>query len=193
MNLFSTAAKIESTTSFLENLQTRINMFIPKSLDRSLTDAAHNLFADHWLDQPDDVTLPTSSTPLCVMPPSGQYKLYATNYERFAANELTKRLDTESFTKKGFILQAIAAGWHHKSKEQLKELGDQVGRERIMILHSKADNMMPVSHGRKLIEMIQPGVGIIRERTGHVFMIEEQAYHDSMIEAQIAKAANLKK
>lgn len=33
------------------------------------------------------------------------------------------------------MLQAIAAGWHHKSAEQLKEIGDKVGRERIMVLH----------------------------------------------------------
>jgi hypothetical protein len=63
LNLLSTAAAIENTTSFVENLRTRINMFIPKSLDRSVTDAARSLFADKWLEAPDDCRVPTASTP----------------------------------------------------------------------------------------------------------------------------------
>ena len=35
------------------------------------------------------------------------------------------------------MLQAIAAGWHYMSPERLKELGDKVGRNRIMVLHGK--------------------------------------------------------
>jgi hypothetical protein len=39
------------------------------------------------------------------------------------------------------MLQAIAAGWHHMDGKRLKELGDRVGRERIMVLHGTRDNM----------------------------------------------------
>lgn len=80
--------------------------------------------------------LPAESTPL-VEPPPGHpfpYTHFSTNYERFAAAELTKRLEPKSFKTLGFLLQAIAAGWHHKSPAQLKELGDAVGRERIAIM-----------------------------------------------------------
>lgn len=38
-------------------------MFIPKSLDRSVTDAARSLFADAWLVKPDDCRVPTAETP----------------------------------------------------------------------------------------------------------------------------------
>jgi pimeloyl-ACP methyl ester carboxylesterase len=93
LNLLSTAAKIENTTSFIENLRTRINMFIPKSLDRSVADAADSLFSNEWLDKPDDSPLPTPKTPLAVMPPSGHYSNWATNYQRFAAVEINKRSD----------------------------------------------------------------------------------------------------
>lgn len=120
-------------------------MFIPKSLDRSVTDAARSLFADAWLVKPDDCPLPTAETPNVVLPPSGAYKRFNTNYERFAAQELSKRLDTPSFTKQGFMLQAIAAGWHHKSAAQLKEIGDKVGRQRIMVVHGMFPTSITVS------------------------------------------------
>jgi hypothetical protein len=187
----STAAAIENTTTFVENLRTRVNMFIPKSLDRAVTDASHSLFSEAWLDRPDECVVPTASTPNVVLPPSGSYGMFSTNYERFAAQELTKRLDKEGFQKKGFMLQAIAAGWHHKSAAQLKELGDKVGRERIMVCHGTNDNMITVPHGRKLIEMLQPGTGVIREGTGHVFMLEEANWHNEIVEAQIAKVLKL--
>jgi hypothetical protein len=90
------------------------------------------------------------------------------------------------------MLQAIAAGWHYKSAAQLKEIGDKVGRERIMVLHGTMDNMITVPHGRKLIEMLQPVVGIIREGTGHVFMIEEWKWHNEMVESMIEKGEKLK-
>lgn len=128
LSLISTAAQIENTTSFLENLKTRVSMFLPKPLDRSVSDASHMLFSDAWLDSPDDTQVPDSSTPNVELPPSGAYAMFETNYQRFAAQELTKRLDLDGFPKKGFMMQAIAAGWHYKSPKQLEELGDKVGQ-----------------------------------------------------------------
>lgn len=190
LNLISTAARIENTTTFVENLRTRINMFIPKSLDRGLKDGAASLFADEWLLGEDDSPIPEPGT-VGVVFPEGGYGRYKTNYERFAAQELTKRLDPSVFGKKGFMLQAIAAGWHHLSDARLKELGDKVGRERIMVLHGTKDNMITVHHGRVLIEGIQPGVGIIKEGVGHVFMLEEWRWHNEMIESQVEKTRAL--
>ncbi|KUJ23887.1 alpha/beta-hydrolase [Mollisia scopiformis] len=187
LNLISTAAAIENTTTFLENMKTRVSMFLPKSLDRSVTDAARMLFSDAWLARPDDTIVPTSSTPNVVLPPSGKYSMFTSNYERFAAQELSKRLDLEGFQKKGFMMQAVAAGWHRKSAGQLKEIGDKVGRERIMVLHGTGDNMISVPHGRKLIEMLKPGTAVIREGTGHVFMLEEWQFHNEMIEGMVEK------
>lgn len=191
LNLISTAARIENTTTFIENLRTRINMFIPKSLDRSVADGAWNLFSDHWLMAPDDCQVPVPGTPGVVFPEEGTYGVWGTNYERFAATELSKRLDPGKFGKKGFMLQAIAAGWHHLSDERLKELGDRVGRERIMVLHGTNDNMITVYHGRVLIAGLKPGVGIIREGTGHVFMLEEWKWHNEMVEKQIVRTVAL--
>lgn len=90
------------------------------------------------------------------------------------------------------MMQAIAAGWHHKSAAQLAEIGDKVGRERIMVLHGTKDNMISVPHGKKLIEMLKPGVGVIKEGTGHVFMLEEWRYHNRMVVEMVEKAEKLK-
>lgn len=166
-------------------------MFVPKSLDRAVKDAGHMLFSNTWLDAPDDSPLPTSSTPNVEMPESGAYMRFQTNYERFAAQELTKRLDTVGFTKKGFMMQAIAAGWHRKTAAQLGEMAERVGRERISVMHGTADNMISVPHGRKLIEMIEPGKGEIREGTGHVFMLEEWRWHNEFVEGMFEKGERL--
>jgi hypothetical protein len=76
-----------------------------------------------------------------VFPASGKYANFDWNYERFAATELNKRSQPDKFGKKGFMLQAIAAGWHCLDERRLNELGDTVGRERIMVLHGTKDNM----------------------------------------------------
>ncbi|KAN0092280.1 alpha/beta-hydrolase [Hyaloscypha variabilis] len=191
LSLISTAAQIQNTTSFVENLRTRVNMFLPKSLDKSVSDAGHMLFSDAWLDSPDDTQVPTASTPNVELPESGAYGMFETNYERFAAQELTKRLDVEGFPKKGFMMQAIAAGWHYKSPKQLEELGDKVGRERIMVIHGTKDNMITVPHGRRLIEILKPGVGVIKEGIGHVFMLEDTKWHNEMVVNLIEKTEKL--
>lgn len=193
LNLISTAARIENTTTFVENLQTRINMFVPKSLDRSVADAARSLLPDSWLDSPDDCILPTSSTNKVEMPPNGAYLRFSTNYERFAAQELSKRLDTEAFTKKGFMLQAIAAGWHHKSAKQLKEIGDRVGRERILLMHGTRDNMITVHHGRVLIEELEPGKSLVIEGAGHVLMLERMEWFNKVVEEMFAETEKMEK
>ncbi|KAI9645300.1 hypothetical protein NHQ30_006035 [Ciborinia camelliae] len=128
--------------------------------------------------------LPAESTPL-VEPPPGHpfpYAHFSTNYERFAAAELTKRLDPKSFKRLGFLLQAIAAGWHHKSPAQLKELGDKVGRERIAVMHGTNDQLISFPHGEKLIAFLQPGKPEIREGDGHAIPIQEEDwFHKKML------------
>jgi hypothetical protein len=191
LSLISTAARIENTTTFVENLRTRINMFLPKSLDRSVADAARSLFPDSWLDAPDNCIVPTSSTRNVILPPSGSYGHFTTNYARFAAQELSKRLDTASFTRIGFMLQAIAAGWHHKNASQLKELGDKVGRERIMVMHGTRDNMITVHHGHVLIAELQPGTSYVKEGSGHVLMLELTEWHDGVVEELVKRTQGM--
>ena len=105
---------------------------IPKDIDTQLTDAKGRLFTDKWLEEPD------------------QDGLFPTNGDRFAAQELFKRTDKDGFTRKGFVLQAIAAGWHNKSDKQVNEIAEKVGRERIQVIHGTLDPLITVPHGEVL-------------------------------------------
>lgn len=168
-------------------------MFVPKSLDRAVTDAARSLFPDSWLDSPDDCILPTASTRDVIFPPNGEYLRFSTNYERFAAQELSKRLDVVAYTKKGFTLQAIAAGWHFKSAKLLQEIGDKVGRERILVMHGTGDNMIPCQHGRVLVEELKPGKSFVVEGAGHVLMIERMAWYNGVVEGMVEETEGMGK
>lgn len=194
LSLVSTAARVENTVSFVEHLRTRINMFIPKSLDRSVADAAASMFPDSWLRAKDQTHLPSPDI-RGYLPPEkgGSYGEFDTNYERFAAQELNKRLNDEVFNKKGFMMQAVAAGWHYKSPEQLKEIGDKVGRERIQVLHGTEDRMLTIPHGRKLVEWIQPGRSEIIEGSGHVFMLEKPEWYNRVIDELVEKTEKMSK
>lgn len=191
LNLLCTAAAIENTTSFTENMMNRITMLLPKSLDRTIEYAASKIFAQDFLGQPDASEPPTSSTPKVKMPSTGEYLKFKTNFERFAAQEITKQMDKEGFTKKGFLLQLIAAGWHHKSPAQLKDMADKVGRERILVLHGTEDGMISLPHGKKLIEYIQPGAGLIIEGMGHAPVMERTKWLNETLEKRFALGENL--
>ncbi|KAI9835346.1 MAG: hypothetical protein M1837_003862 [Sclerophora amabilis] len=149
LSLISTAARIVNTVGFVENLRNRANLFIPRSVDSQLSTIRPQLFSASFLAAPDaDATTTTSEdgTPTTTG--------FPTNADRFSAQELAKRR-SENFTRAGFILQAIAAGWHAKTEEQLKELGDRVGRDRILIMHGTEDRMITVAHA----EVLAKGLG----------------------------------
>lgn len=192
-------ARLERTAPFIQNLRNRINMFIPKSLDRSVRDAAWNLFPDAWLDLPDGTHVPSRETPDCLPPAAATswddaaYGLFPTNFARFAAQEVTKRFDAEAFGRKGFMLQAIAAGWHCMGPERLKELGDGVGRERIAVVHGTQDRMLTFQHGETIQRELQPGEWHVREGSGHVLTMEATEWHDQMLERLWARTAALGK
>ncbi|KFZ12036.1 hypothetical protein V501_04434 [Pseudogymnoascus sp. VKM F-4519 (FW-2642)] len=197
LSLFSTLARFQRTVPFLQNVRNRVSMFLPKSLDRTIIDVAYNMFPDSWLDAPDTLHLPSSTTPGCLPAAghtdweSGAYGHFPTNFARIAAQDLEKRSDTDSFGPKGFILQAIAAGWHDMSPERLKELGDKVGRERILVVHGTEDRMLTFPHGEALIKQLEPGQSYVRDGRGHVLLIEEQDWHDETVAKLWAKTASL--
>lgn len=186
LSIISSAARVENTNSFTEHLWNRVQMFMPKSLEKATQDAAKSMFSEEWLAAPDDRPLPTSQTPNVRIPPNG-YTLFKTNYDAFAAIEITKKRDKDTFTKTGFISQAIAVGWHYKSDAQLKEIGDRVGRERIQVLHGTADRMLTLHHGKVLIEKLEPGSSYVREGKGHVLMLEDMVWFNGVMTEMIEK------
>lgn len=222
LNLCCTAAAIENTTTFWENMVQRAQMLLPKSLEESVRGAARNTFPPGYLLGPDTIHLPRPSPDTRVHPPDAgsatssastgsagagaragegrgtkEYLHFSNNYERFVAGEMHKRLDSKRFTTKGFLLQLIAAGWHHKSPAQLKEIGDRVGRERILVLHGTADRMISVPHGYKLRAYLggdDEGSGlmaVIRDGAGHVPPLECTEWFHELIEERIRKGEAL--
>jgi len=151
-------------------------------------------FSAGWLARPDDVHLPQPGTRGVRMPvrkgadgaaaeDAEGYRRFDCNYQRFVAQEMHKRLDASRFSLMGFMCQLVAAGWHYKSPEQLRDMADQIGRERIMIVHGTNDGMINVVLGRRLIEQVQPGVSHILEGKGHALPLEMwQWFNDTVDE-----------
>ncbi|KAA8642921.1 hypothetical protein EYZ11_009659 [Aspergillus tanneri] len=175
LSLCCTAPRLVRTVPFLENLRERANMFIPRHIDVELGRLAHSTFADHFLDQPDT----EHEDPQLNFP---------TKRDRFAAGILKKREDTEGFTKKGFLMQIVACYFHHKSSQQLKFLGDAVGRERISVQHGTEDRMLTFSHGEILKEELGEGIQwTVYERTGHMLGWEREVEMNQLLEEFIQR------
>lgn len=134
--LISTAPRLIRTAPFLTHLSARLAMFLPRPLDTQLREIADRLFSRSFLDAPDQDALLHETWCHGLQ--------FESNRDRFAASELMKR--REGLGGLGFILQAVAAGWHGKSDEQLKELGERVGRRRVCVMHGREDAMLTFVH-----------------------------------------------
>lgn len=181
--LISTAPRLVRTVPFIENLRQRINMFIPKDIDVQLEEIAHRLFSREFLERPDT----ENEDPKLNFP---------TNRDRFAASELAKRQDKEGFTKKGFLLQAIAAGWHHKSKEQLQQIVREVGGQRICVMHGSGDRMITFRHFELFKEDMGEDSGVEFlpwDGKGHVLMWEEEESFNKVMEEVIERTGKMRK
>lgn len=104
-------------------------------------------------------------------------------------------MDNLGFTRKGFLLQAVAAGWHSKSAEQLKLLADQVGRERICVMHGTADRMISFHHAevlRRELGGVERGIRFESfEGRGHVLVWEERDAFNRLVEEVVDKGIRL--
>lgn len=177
LSLVSTAARLENTVGFFEHLRQRINLFVPREINAQLAEVKTRLFSADFLLRPDE----------------DDGAAFPTNGDRVAAQELRKRLDREAFTRKGFVLQALAAGWHFKSAQQLEALGDRVGRERICIMHGTGDRMITFHHAEVLGRELGEGVRFEKfEGTGHVLLWEGKSRFNRVVEEVVEKGRNLK-
>lgn len=181
LSLVSTTAALKNTVGFLENLKARIALFVPKAVDTQLNNVAYNLFTDEWLPVPDELEYTKDPFP--------------TNRDRVMASELKKRLDPNTMTFLSFTSQAMAAGWHHKSPEQLRLLADQIGRDRIMVVHGGKDRMISFANGEALLEGLggeKSGITVKFDMDmGHVFPIERRTEFHAWVEELVQKAEKL--
>ncbi|CZT17011.1 related to alpha/beta hydrolase [Ramularia collo-cygni] len=173
LNLISTAPRIVRTLPFFENLKNRAQLLMPKTPDNQIAKVKADCYSAEWLAQPDEVEYVVEPFP--------------TNGDRFAAQELRKRTTPGLFTTTGFICQLYAAGFHHKSAKQLKQIGDKVGRNRILVFHGTGDNMVNFVHGKMLLEELggeESGVTkSFHEGLGHIGPMEmRKQFHDIIAE-----------
>lgn len=146
-----------------------MNLFVPKAIDQQIENVKKNLYTQPWLNAPDTLEPVRQAFP--------------TNGDRFAANELWKRSHPEFFEKAGFILQAIAAGWHHKSPEQLHTMANAVGKNRIMVVHGTHDRMITFPHAVVLWRGLEKGEG----KTGKENWLGIEEEKDTWEEGDIEK------
>lgn len=177
----STCPRLISTVGFLENMQKRIQLFVPKALEAQVATVLSNGYPVEWTDRPDELE--------CVVEP------FPTNGDRFAAGEIYKRTTPGVVSKFGFIAQALAAGWHHKSDEQLANLGDRVGRERIVVIHGEQDRMLEFVHGEELLKGLGgEAKGVTKAfypDMGHVMPIQKRKEFLELVEKFVVKGQAL--
>ncbi|KAK1706351.1 hypothetical protein BDP67DRAFT_622668 [Colletotrichum lupini] len=161
--LISTAPRLIRTVHTFEHMKQRVAMFLPTAVDVELKNKASRLFTRSYLNAPDTGSLDPEKT-------------FPTNLDRFVAEELAERCeDTDFSRRKGVVLQAIAAGWHHKSDADLARIGDEVGRTRILVMHGTFDETITFPH----FELIKAALGdgpeyIAWKDCGHVPLWERE-------------------
>ncbi|KAI9727630.1 MAG: hypothetical protein M1828_005858 [Chrysothrix sp. TS-e1954] len=185
--LLSTAPEIINTKGYLENLRSRVNLFVPKSLDKQLDYSGALLYSNAFLTGADNIEHTVQPFP--------------TAGDRFAAMEIWKRTSEggRRLSRVGFISQAIAAGWHRKDEKQLGGLADKVGRNRILVLHGSDDHMIDVRHADMLTARLNHGASspddevgkIIMKGQGHVIPVERREDFNKILEDLIVRTQQL--
>lgn len=176
LNLWSTTARYENVSkSWWEGVRDMLSMVIPRSLEDDVRHIARIAYTPEWLAAEDDVTLPGS-----VLGNAASLR-FANNYARFVAMEVAKRDVPGSFPLSAFVMHVIAAGTHAESPEQLREIGDQVKRERIMIVHGVEDKAMSVAMGKKLMNWVQPGKALVVKGLGHAPIHERPRWFNDLL------------
>ncbi|KAF4124915.1 alpha/beta hydrolase fold, partial [Geosmithia morbida] len=190
LSLLCTSASVSNTTTLREYLVERAGFLVPKSTEQSIADTARKLFHDDWLGAPDAEDVPSpDTTPRCAA--GVTYGMFDSNFQRFQAQELAKRRAPGVFTRTGFLCQLVAVQWHSKSPQQLKDMADAVGRERILVMHGTDDHMITVPNGRRLIDALQPGTGMIVQNMSHAPVMDRCKWFNELLDEKLQAWAQI--
>jgi pimeloyl-ACP methyl ester carboxylesterase len=194
LSLLCTSSSVESGKTLAETLADRVSMFRPKSEGEAIRDTALQIFAPGFLLARDEFVVPSpATTPMCKPADTadGEYPHFESNFQRFQAQELHKRRGPGYFTKQGFFCQLMAAAGHAKSPAQLRKMADEVGRERILVLHGTRDKMLVLQNGEKLIRFIEPGVSMVVDDLGHAPIFERSLWFNDLMDERFAAWSKL--
>ncbi|KAG6004614.1 hypothetical protein E4U21_000890 [Claviceps maximensis] len=197
LSLICTSARVQSHKPLSQTLWTRLKLFRPRSEEQTIQDIAMSIFPPSMLADPDTaIVLPSPrTTPRCRPAPGtpdGEYPRFDSFFQRYQAQELHKRHDAEvQFSRIGFFCQLSAAAGHYKSPAQLESLADEVGRERILVMHGVADEMIDVENGKKLICDLEPAVRLIVDGMGHAPIFERGVWFNDFMAARLEEWGRL--
>lgn len=86
--------------------------------------------------------------------------------------------------------------YHRKSAAQLREMADNVGRERIQVVHGTIDNLITFPHAKVLLGRLggeEAGVTrVVFEGRGHYIPMEERQRFKMVIVSLIERTRELK-
>ncbi|QPG95215.1 hypothetical protein C2857_007851 [Epichloe festucae Fl1] len=196
LSLVCTSSCVESGKSLAESARDRVKLFRPKSESRAIEDTAASIFPPEFLAARDAFELPSpATTPRCGSPaettPDGEYRRFGSNFQRFQAMELHKRRAPGCFSRLGFFCQLAAAAGHRKTAAQLAAMADEVGRDRILVMHGTRDEMLGVQNGERLIRALEPGVAMIVDGLGHAPIFERTAWFNELLHERLGVWAKL--
>ncbi|KAH7156541.1 Alpha/Beta hydrolase protein [Dactylonectria macrodidyma] len=189
LSLLCSSAGLSYHKTMAQTIMQGVSSLVPKSQEQTITDTALKLFTPEWLAAPDgeDVPVP-GKTARCRPPPPEAgpvYGAFGSNFQRYQAQELAKRRDLAAFSTAGMVSQMLAVGWHDKTDDQLRAMADAVGRERILVMHGTRDNLISLPNGQRLVDVIQPGVGLIVEGMGHSPPMERFKWLNELLEERL--------
>ncbi|CAG9988397.1 unnamed protein product [Clonostachys byssicola] len=195
LNLLCTTAEFKNATNYGDYFRERLFFLVPTSEEDNILGTARKCFPEEWLASPDECALPDpSTTPRCKPAPGtedGKYLRFDSNYQRFMAQSLLKRRVPDFFTRQGFVCQLMAAGWHRKSEEQLRQIADTVGRDRIMVVHGTIDKMISPPNGERLVKIMEPTKSVVEEGMGHAPPLERAQWLNELLEERIRECEKL--
>ena len=149
---------------------------IPRSIDGQLAHFREQMFCKAFLESPDE------------------YGRFPTGGDRVSAQELKKRMGP-GLTSTGFLCQLLAVVGHNKSPEQLKQIADSVGRDRIQIIHGTEDKLITVPHADVLAKGLrsdeQAVKKIILRGKCHALPVEQVDEVNDAIAALIEKTQGM--
>lgn len=85
------------------------------------------------------------------------------------------------------MLQAIAAGWHYKSPEQLQHMAKSIGKNRIMVVHGTQDRMLTFPLGVVLWRGLEKGEGKTGRENWLGVEEEEDVWQEGEVEKHFVK------
>ncbi|KFH44837.1 putative aminoacrylate hydrolase-like protein [Hapsidospora chrysogenum ATCC 11550] len=183
LSLLCTSGEVKNTDTVAEWIGQCVGFVVPKSAEQGIVDTARKLFPVEWLEAPDadDPPSPETTSGCGPAPGDGKYRMFDSNFQRFQAQELTKKRQPGHFTRQGFLCQLVAAWWHRKTPEQLAAMADAVGRERMLVMHGTGDVMIKFSNGERLMDAIKPGTAMVIEGMGHVPVMERYKWCNEVL------------